>query len=224
MHVAKLNVQGNSLVGLYVLPLDDVVLVGPEVSVTDRKLLEEIFNAPVVQATIAGTGLLGVFAATNGKTLVVPHIIFEHEERNLKEAGVEFIKIKTTLTCLGNNIVASRKGVLLNPSFEDEAMQQLQDAFTLPFKLFSLNEIPTIGSFVVCNSKKGLCSHEFSDAQIDEMETHLGIKITTGTVNLGSTQIRSGLAVNDSGFIIGESSGGPEIINADEALGFLGDE
>jgi translation initiation factor 6 len=87
-----------------------------------------------------------------------------------------------------------------------------------------LNEIKTIGSFIVCNSTHGLCSHDFSDEQISELESFLGIKLTTGTVNLGSTQVKSGLAVNDHGFIIGELSGGPEIINVDEALGFLGGE
>ncbi len=221
MHVAKLNIQGNSLVGLYVVPMDDVVLVGPEVSKKERRLISDVFKVDVVQITIAGTGLIGVFAATNGKTLVVPDIIFSHEELALEKAGVHFVKIKTTLTCLGNNIVASKKGVLLNPNFEDSALEQLQDAFNLPFKIFSLNDIPTIGSFIVCNNNYGLCSHEFSDESINEMEKHLGIKITTGTVNLGSTQIKSGIAVNDVGFLIGDSSGGPEIINADEAFGFL---
>ena len=221
MHVAKLNIQGNSLAGLYVLSLDGIGLVGPEVSKKDLKIIEEVFNAEAVRLTIAGTGLIGIFAATNGKTLVVPSIIFPHEERILEEAGVLYNKIDTKLTCLGNNIVASKKGVLINAGFEESALEQLQDAFKLPFKVFSLNDIPTIGSFVVCNSKKGLCSHEFSDEDIELMEKHLGVELTTGTVNMGSTQIRSGLAVNDDGFVIGDSSGGPEIINADEALGFL---
>lgn len=224
MHVSKLNIQGNSLVGLYILPLSTAVLAGPELSERDVKIVEEVFKVPVIQSTIAGTGLWGVFAATNGKALVLPHIIFDHEEAVLKEAGIEYTKIKTNLTCLGNNLVVSKKGVLLNPSFEDSAMQALQDAFTSPFKVYSLGEIQTIGSYVVCNSTHGLCSHEFTDEQIGEMESHLGVKLTTGTVNLGSTQIRSGVVASDNGFVIGESSGGPEIINADEALGFLGDE
>ena len=224
MHVAKINIQGNSLVGLYILPLDTAVLVGPEVSKKDRRIVEKVFNLPIIQTTIAGTGLVGIFAATNGRTLVVPDIIFPHEESVLEEAGIPFYKIKTNLTCLGNNVVVSKKGVLLNSDFEEDALTQLQEAFNLPFKIYSLNEIKTIGSFIVCNSTHGLCSHDFSDEQISELESFLGIKLTTGTVNLGSTQVKSGLAVNDHGFIIGELSGGPEIINADEALGFLGGE
>jgi len=35
---------------------------------------------------------------------------------------------------------------------------------------------------------------------------------------MGSTQVRSGIAVNDNGMIIGELSGGPEVVNADEAF------
>lgn len=224
MHVAKLEIQGNSLVGLYVVPMDDVVLVGHEVPTQFDKQLKEIFDAEIVRITIAGTSLLGVFVATNGKTLVIPNIVFEHEEAALIKAGVEYTKIESNHTCLGNNIAASKKGILVNPEFESDAVEQIAQAFSLPIKTDTVDGAPTIGSYIVCNDNYGLASHEFSDKQIDELSKHLGVKLSTGTVNLGSTNIASGIAVNNSGFIIGEISGGPEVINADQALGFLGDD
>ena len=39
---------------------------------------------------------------------------------------------------------------------------------------------------------------------------------------MGVPFIGSGIVCNNHGFIIGDASGGPEIVNADEALGFIG--
>ena len=49
----------------------------------------------------------------------------------------------------------------------------------------------------------------------------MNVKVAKGSVNFGSPFISSGLICNKNGFIIGDISGGPEIQNADEALGFL---
>ncbi len=224
MHVAKLEIEGNSLVGLYIVPMDDVVLVGPEVPTQFYKQLKEIFDAEIIRLTVAGTGLLGVFVSTNGKTLVVPNIIFEHEEMTLKKAGILYTVIDSNHTCLGNNIVATKKGVLINPEFESEAVEQIARAFSLPIKTDTVEGIPTIGSYIACNDKFGLATHQFTDKQLAELGNHLGVRLSSGTVNLGSTNISSGIAVNNHGFVIGEISGGPEVINADQALGFLGDD
>lgn len=221
MHVTKLSFQGNSLVGLYILPLSNIVLVGPEVPETSYKELEEIFQAPVHPITIAGTGLIGIFAITDGTILLVPSIIFDHEKEALEKLGVAYKIITSSLTCLGNNIVLSKKGILVNPSYEDAVISQLSEIFSLPIKSMTLDDIPTIGSFIVHNNSYALVSHDFSDEDIAMLEDFLGLQIGTGTVNLGSTQVRSGLAVNEKGFVIGEMSGGPEVVNADEVLGFL---
>jgi len=44
------------------------------------------------------------------------------------------------------------------------------------------------------------------------------LNITTGTVNMGNPFVGSGILCNDKGFVIGDMSGGPEIMNAEEAL------
>ncbi len=218
MKITKLGIGGHGLVGLYILPMNNAVLVGPEISEDLYPELERIFGVPVIMLTIAGTGLLGVFCATNGDILAVPSIIFSHEEDALKAAGLNYHKISGSLTCLGNNIVVTKSGMLVNPAYDQDALDALVQAFSVPVKTYSLEDIPTIGSFIAHNSRSALISHDFDDDQIAELEEFLGLKITTGTINMGSTQVRSGIAVNDNGMIIGELSGGPEVVNADEAF------
>ena len=53
------------------------------------------------------------------------------------------------------------------------------------------------------------------------VEELLDIKCDESTVNMGSPYIRSGMLCNNNGFVIGDASGGPEVVNVDEELGFL---
>lgn len=224
MHVSKLQIDGNSLVGLYVVALNDIVFVAPSVTDDQRKILGEVFQVPVQELTIAGTGLLGVFMATNGRDVIVPSIIFDHEKEILSKSGVSYHIFKTVQTCLGNNVVATTTGALISPSFTGEEQKALSEMLGVPLQTAMLGEATAIGSYIVCAGERGLASYEFSDEDLDKYELVLGVKLDTGTVNLGSTQIRSGLACNKNGFIIGDQSGGPEVVHADEALGFLGDD
>ncbi len=221
MHVTTLQVQGNSLVGLYMVPLDNIVLVGVEVPVLADKNLEEIFGTKIIRLTIAGTSLLGVFLATDGEKLLVPHIIFPHEEEILKKNNIPYIIVPSDMTCLGNNIIATKKGILVNPQYDKASVDIIERFFEREVKELEIGEILTIGSLIANNDTHGLISYDVAEETIKDMEKFLGLQIATGTVNMGSTQIRSGLAVNNKGFVIGQSSGGPEIMNADQALGFI---
>lgn len=220
MHVSKLDINGNSLVGLYIVPLNDVVLVGTEVPQENYSLLEEIFQAKVFPMSIAGSSLLGVFLATDGNKLLVPNILFDHEKELLDKAGVSYVLVNTANTCLGNNVVFTTTGLVCNPSLEKSAIDQMMQFLNVPVHL-SDADTPTIGSFVAHNNNFGLVSHDLSDKQIDSLSKNLSLKLTPGTVNMGSVQVASGVAVNDDGFVIGTISGGPEIMNADHALGFI---
>lgn len=220
MHVSKLDINGNSLVGLYILPLNNVVLVGTEVAQEDYSLLEEIFQAKVFPLSIAGTSLLGVFLATDGDKLLVPNILFNHEKELLDKTGISYILVDTANTCLGNNVVFTKKGFICNPGLEKSAIDQITQFLNVSVHLSDV-EFPTIGSFIAHNNTYGLVSHDLSDKQIDSMSKNLGLRLMPGTVNMGSPQVSSGVAVNDKGFVIGTVSGGPEIMNADHALGFI---
>lgn len=222
MHVSKLDINGTSLVGLFILPLNDVVLVGPEVPQEEYSLLEEIFGAKVLKLSIAGTSLIGVFLATDGEKLLVPNVILDHEKEILDKSGIPYIIVDSIQTCLGNNVVFTKKGLVCNPSIEKSALDQIASFVGVPINL-SDAQVPTIGSFLTHNSTHGLVSHDLSDDQIVHLSEILGLKLSPGTVNMGGSQVASGVALNDKGFVIGVLSGGPEIMNADVAFGFIED-
>jgi translation initiation factor 6 (eIF-6) len=52
----------------------------------------------------------------------------------------------------------------------------------------------------------------------------LRVKLEPATINLGTPYLHAGIACNKFGFIIGDASGGPEIVHIEEALGYLDSE
>jgi len=220
MHVQKLDFNGNINVGLYIYVTDDYCLVGKEVDDADMKIIEKVFKVPTHKVTIAGTSLLGVFLSGNSKNLLVPKIVFDSELRLLDKLKISYAIIDTDLTALGNNILCNDNGCLISPEFEKRCTKQIEDALGVSVKRSKVASLSTIGALGIHNKKGCLLHRDAEDFEIEMVEATLGVEATIGTVNFGSPYIRSGLVANSNGFIIGNISGGPEIQNADVALGF----
>ncbi|MBN1275470.1 translation initiation factor IF-6 [Candidatus Woesearchaeota archaeon] len=221
MHVYLTNFNGTPNVGLFGITTDDYVLLGKDVPEAHDQDIEKALQHPIKRITIAGTSLIGVFCQwANGK-LLIPQITFDQERQALEQAGIPYTIIKTKLTCLGNNIIHSSKAGLLNPDFKDEEVEAIQEALGVPCERSRIMEIEALGAVGVIRDGKGLFHRDIPPVTVKELEEKLGIAITLGTVNMGNPYIKSGLLLGEQGFIIGDASGGPEITNADEALGFL---
>jgi translation initiation factor 6 (eIF-6) len=110
---------------------------------------------------------------------------------------------------------------LLNPDYRAGVVKDIENmGFTV--KQAKISELCTLGSLAKGNDMGFLVSPDIKDYEKKFLNKNLGVQITTGTVNFGSPYVSSGIVCNSHGFIIGDSSGGPEVQNADEALGFLG--
>lgn len=223
MNSAKLSFNNNPNIGLYLFVSDNVLLIGDEVSENDQKELERVFELKAIRASIAGTPLLGVFIAGNKDTLVVPDIAFKDEIENLKQTGLNVEVIKTKQTCLGNNIMVAKNQVIITKEFTETELEQIEKAFKMPASQMQLQSTNSLGSIIVINpdKNKALVGNGITEEEFDLIEKEIGYELEAGSVNMGSPHVRSGIAVNKNGYVIGKTSGGPEINNAEEALGFL---
>ncbi|RME53718.1 translation initiation factor IF-6 [Candidatus Woesearchaeota archaeon] len=224
MHVLPTTLAGNPNIGLFGFCTDRYCLISSQVSPQDKKEFSTILNVPLIELTIAGTDLLGVFLAGNKKSLLIPNITFPHERNILKTHNIPFTVIESHLTCLGNTIVANDKGAIISPEFPEETQRAIAAALNVPVKQTTIASLPTPGSLIATNKKYGLISPDATAEERDIITKTLGITLTEGTVNMGNPYIRSGILCNSKGFLIGNNSGGPEIVNADEALGFTNQE
>src|SRR3989344_5065821 len=125
--------------------------------------------------------------------------------------------------CAGNN-----HGVVIpDIVFADERkhLEKLGIPFTvIKTRHTALGNIATldiVGSCAAVNAGYCLVNKHITPEEQAYIEELLGVVCTTGTLNMGSPFIRSGIICNKNGFVTGNASGGPEITNADQALGYL---
>ncbi len=221
MHVIKANYQGNPNIGLFCYATDKYCLIPSELPKQIRKQFEEVLQVPLYEMTAAGTSLLGVFFAGNDNMLLVPEIMFDSELEQLERFKIKYTLINTKLTALGNNLLVNNKICIASPEYTEEEINKISKSLDVKVKQGKISGLKIVGSLAKINGKGGLISAETEDFEKKFLEKNLNLKLTKGTINFGSPYISSGMICNSKGFIVGDMSGGPEIQNADEALGFI---
>jgi translation initiation factor 6 len=225
MHILKTNFNGTPNVGLYGYATKDYILLGEHL--TDKLLpqvQEALGNVPMHQFRVAGTGMPGIFLVGNSKSVLVPSIVFDHEIAQLKKLNIPHTIFRTRHTCLGNNIVCNDHGAIISTDFDETERKFIEKHLEVPTISMDIAKLSTPGAVMVLNGDKGIIHRDATMTEVKEIEKHLKVKLTPATVNLGTPYLRAGILCNSHGFVIGDHSGGPEIVHIDEALGFLGDD
>jgi len=220
-HIFITDIHSNPNVGLYCFSTDKYCIVGSDVPDNLSVKIGDTLQVPVIRMTVGHSSLVGVFLAGNSKMLLVPEIIRPNELKILDDAKIKYTILKTRFNALGNNILCNDNGCIVSSEYSQEAKKTIQEALDIPIKSGNIAGFDIVGSCAAVNSKGCLVHKEITDDELKILKSVLKVNIETGTVNMGSPYIRSGLVANSKGFIIGVYSGGPEIANADEILGFL---
>ena len=221
MHVITTNYNQNPNIGLFCYVNDKYCLVPKLFPKKLQKKFEDILKVPVHEISAAGTSLLGVFFAGTDDILLVPEIMFDSELKDLETFKIKYKIIKSELTALGNNLLINSNVCIANPEYNNDVLKQIGSALKIKVKQGKISDLNIVGSLAKVNKKGCLVCPDLKNYEEKFLEDNLKVKVTTGTVNFGSPYISSGLICNSNGFVIGDMSGGPEIQNADIALGFL---
>lgn len=225
MRILKANFNGTPNVGLYCYATDSYVLIGEHLQ---EKLLADVTqvlgNLPMHTFRVAGTGMPGIFLAGNSRAVLVPSIAFDYELAQLDKLGIPYAVLKTRHTCLGNNIVCNDNGAIISTDFDETERKQIEKHLGVPAVRMDIAKLATPGAVIVLNGKHGIIHRDATAAEVKEAEEVLNVRLTPATVNLGTPYLRAGIVNNSNGFIIGDQSGGPEIVHIDEALGYMGED
>ena len=220
-HIAMLSFDNNPNIGLYAFATNDYCLIGEDVPEHAEKEIAKVLKVPTHRISIAGTSLIGVFCSGNSNKLLVPYIIQPHEIKVLDKLGIKYSIVKSKITAIGNNVTANDNGALISTEFSDDVQEFMSKELSIPVKKAKISEMNNIGSCLVANNKGGLVHRDVKGFELELLEDTLKVEVLDGTINLGNPYVKSGIIANSKGLVIGSQSGGPEITNADMALGFL---
>lgn len=220
MHIIKSNIHGNPNVGLYGIAIAGKLLFGEKLRTKQREQYEQVLGVELVRCRIAGTDLPGAFLAGNSKTLLVPSITFEHELRVLQEHNIPFTLFETNVTCLGNTIACNDNGAIVSTEFSEEEVAQISKALGVPCVRLDVAGLTTPGAVIVVHDGHAIVHKDASPEDVALIEKTLQVTVEPATVNLGSPHLRAGILHSEKGLVVGDLSGGPEIVHIDEALGY----
>ncbi len=220
--VQTLSIMGNSNVGVYIFATDSYVLVPKGIDPEKKNIIAEVFKLDPIEVTIAGTRLIGVLVGGNDKGLLVPTNIEDDELRLLKKSLGDSVIVETLPSrnnAIGNLIAANSKAALVYPELEKSALKIIRD--TLDVEVFErpIAGVSTVGSVVAVTGRGGLVHPDATEEEVKFLSDTFGVPFLTGTVNFGVAFVRTGLAANSWGAIVGEETSGPEIARIQMALG-----
>ena len=220
MHIAKARINGNPNVGLFGFATKTCILFGERVHRDERKLFEDVLGLPLVRFSIAGTGIPGVFLVGNSRMTLVPDTISEHEQGILKERDVPFLVFTTRHNCLGNNIVCNDAGAIVSTDYSEKEVETIGKALGVPVHRMKIAGLTTPGAVLIVHGRRAAIHKDATPEEIAMVESILNVACEPATINLGSPYLHSGVLLSTHGLLVGDLSGGPEIVHLDETLGY----
>ncbi|QCW04771.1 translation initiation factor IF-6 [Natrinema pallidum] len=218
----RLAFAGSAYVGVFARATDSCVLVRHDVDDDVAADLTDELEVPVIQTTVGGSSTVGALATGNENGLLVSARVLEYERDRLEAAvDVPVAELPGSINAAGNVVLANDYGAYVHPDLPREAVQIVADTLEVPVERGDLAGVRTVGTAAVATNTGVLCHPKATDAELDVLEDALDVRADVGTVNYGAPLVGSGLIANESGYVVGEDTTGPELGRIEDALGYL---
>ena len=216
--------SGSPYVGVFARATDDCLLVRPDLETDRVDGLETELAVDTVATTIGGAGTVGALATGNTNGLLVSSRIRERERDQITEAVEDPVtELPGRINAAGNVVLANDTGAYVHPELSNEAVEAVETALDVPVQRGDIAGVTTVGTAAVATNRGVLCHPKTSDETLDTLEALLGVPADIGTINYGGPLVGSGLIANDTGYVVGERTTGPELGRIDAALGYAGE-
>ncbi|MEM4476549.1 MAG: translation initiation factor IF-6, partial [Desulfurococcaceae archaeon] len=216
MNFSKLSILGTPNIGVYLFANDYVAVVGPNLTESERRIIEETLRVEVVEAKVSDSILIGVLIAGNNNGIIVPKTVREHElselKRLLKGYHINVEVVDSRLTALGNIVLVNNKAAIVGSRIEDRVIAKISDSLGVEVVVRDLMNLSIPGSIAVVNNAGGAIHPDVSDDDLKYVEEVMGVEVERATVNSGIPFVKAGLVANNNGVLVGEYTTGPEIL------------
>jgi translation initiation factor 6 len=221
MLIERISYRGNPNIGVYIFANDKIAIVPIDADQKFIQIIQGILQVPVAKTTIGDMGVVGILIAGNNKGLILPHIVKEKEFKIIKDLfDGNITVVKTRFTALGNICLANDFAAYINKQAYEELKTVVKD--TLEVEVVEkgfIADIPTVGSAAYVNNIGGVVHPDASEEEVLFLSNLFKVRIDVGTVNFGVGFIKSGLAGNSYGLLVGAKTTGPEIMRLNKVFG-----
>lgn len=210
MTVERADYEGNVNIGFFGVVTEAFAMLADGFS-------PEASFSQATSGRLAGTDLVGIFAAGNSNGLLLPDIVSDHEQEQLDRAGIDYRVLEAQHTAMGNLVLCNDAGAFISRHL-DGYEQEIAEFLDVPVTVGTIAGLDIPGSCGVATDQGVLLHRDASEAEAEAVEDALGVPADVGTVNFGTPYIHSGVLAVDDTVVVGDDTTGPELQRVQEAL------
>lgn len=211
---------GDPHIGVFARTFDDIVVVPPGAPEEFRHAVRSALDAELVETTIQGSAIIGSLLTGNRRGVVVSGLAGKDEIAVLSEHR-DVMLLSGSMNAAGNVILATDRVAFVHPEMEREIAGEIGDFLGVKVMSTAFGGVKTVG-MAGSATEKGIIVHpRTTDADVARIAEFAGVPVGTGTINMGSGLIGTGLLVNAKGYLAGGETSGFELGRIEDVFGFL---
>jgi translation initiation factor 6 len=211
---------GDPNIGVFCRVLDDIAIIPPEAPDPFKEAVRAALDIDLVETFVQGSSIIGSLLVGNRKGIVVSGLASESEIAVLSSYR-EVMLLTGTMNAAGNVILANDNVAIIHPEMEKEKAEEIGEFLGVDVLQKSLGGIKTVGMAGTATSKGVIVPPRSTGQEIARIEEFCGVPVGTGTINMGSGLIGTGLLVNERGYLAGAQTSGFELGRIEDVFGFL---
>ncbi|OIR12578.1 MAG: hypothetical protein BEU05_03050 [Marine Group III euryarchaeote CG-Bathy2] len=222
MALLRQDLFNSPYVGVFCAVSEAVALLPPGIPADDREAISEALGAPVIEATVGGSRVLGTLVALNSQGLLVSNLATDRERNALaavaEKHGLKFGVLEERANAAGNNLLVSDSGGVCSPRLSPAAREAAEVVLGVELRPQSLAEMENVGMLACVTPRGGVCHPEIPDEDRQALGQRLGVEIMECTANFGMPLVGAGVVATATGAVCGRASTGIELGRLEEAL------
>lgn len=222
MALLRQDLFNSPYVGVFCAVSEAVALLPPGIPADDREAIAEALGAPVVEATVGGSRVLGTLIALNSQGLLVSNLATDRERNALAAIaeghGLRFGVLEERANAAGNNLLANDSGGICSPRLSPAARSAAEKTLGVELRPQTLAGMENVGMLACVTPRGGVCHPEILDEERQALGQRLGVEIMECTANFGMPLVGAGVVATATGAVCGRASTGIELGRMEEAL------
>jgi len=212
------TIRQSPFVGIFAIATEKIVFVPAATTKREMNAVRQLFDAEVMQATVANSNLIGALAIANSKGIVLPKIAEQHEVNALQRNGVR-VKVIEEISALGNLItVNDSKGICAKHMFNEKQRKEIARFLSIELMPATIAESDLVGASCLATNKGFLLNPHAQEKESNAIKKHFGLPTAFATANHGDQFIANSVIANSQAALVGLHSTTHELIRIEEGL------
>jgi translation initiation factor 6 len=215
-----ISIGGDANIGVFCRVFDDIAIVPPSAPGEFRDALAGLLDVEVLVTTIQGSEIVGSLLAGNNRGFVVSGLASEREISLLKKHR-DVLLLERNMNAAGNIILANDSFTCIHPDLPVFSAHKIEEILGTPVTRMSFAGIKTVGMAAVATNQGVMVHPRTTQQEMAALERVTDLPIGTGSVNMGSGLVGTGLLANRKGYVAGIGTSGYELGRIEDIFGFL---